>query len=558
MKRLGLRHKFALALTAVVLLALSANVIWNVINQESRMIAELDEKAAILDEQMMSVWDFVSINQDLINYDSNGNFEFKRLHCSVVGMSIGKLFSERTDYTIRYASPKPRNPFSSTDDYENAAFTAFSNDKALDHVSGITEYNNRKVFRYVAPMVIDKACISCHGGTAGELDILDYPKEGLAIGDIYGTVSIIMPIELYKENTDKTIIFEVIFAALALSLITLLTYLLMTRWITKPLFRLRNAAGQIAQGEWNTEISDIQSKDEVGDLARDFKLMAKQLKTAYDDLEKQVENRTVALRNANLLLETQSAQLQRINEQLTEDNLYKSNFLSIMSHELRTPLTSIIAFVAQLQKADSLRSERSERTERLLRELNTSGQILLEKINNILDTARLDAGRVDISIETVDIGDVVAAVEHVMQPIADNAEIAFSASIQSTVPLIETDADKLRSMLDNLVGNALKFTKTGGSVALNITFDADSDQLHIDVTDTGIGIAKEEHDLVFERFIQSDSGASRKYGGNGLGLSLVKEYALLLGGDVTLQSELGKGSTFRITLPRVCDKKVRS
>ncbi|MDR1015305.1 MAG: DUF3365 domain-containing protein [Coriobacteriales bacterium] len=547
MRGFGLRQKIALALIAIVIGALGVNLAWNINAQQQRMTAELVEKAYILNEEMMSAWEFVSNNQDLINYDSEGKYEFKRLHCSLVGMSIGNIFNRRTDYVIRFASPSPRNPLNMADAHEVAAFDAFEQDTDLAEFLGFAQYKGSDVFRYIAPMRVDDSCLECHGGHRGETDILGYAKEGMRTGDLYGTVSITMPTKVLKENMNTYIVRETLLAALILIACVGVIYILLTRWVTRPLAKLQTAAGEIAQGRWDGAIDGFRSKDEIYDLASDFVHMSEQLKAVYDTLENQVESRTEALSNANLLLEQQSDILQKVNQRLVEENRFKSDFLSIVSHELRTPLTAIIAFVAQLQKTEELSSPR---TDRLLRELNTSSQVLLGKINNFLETARLDAGKAEFSIETVDLGDVVAAVEDMMRPIADNGKVALAIHIDSEVPLLEADPDKLRSMIENLIGNALKFTEEGDEVQVRVSYDAVHETVRIDVEDSGIGISAEDQEAIFERFARGDSPASQKHGGAGLGLSLVKEYTEMHGGEVSLSSTIGQGSAFSVTLPR--------
>jgi signal transduction histidine kinase len=548
----GLRQKIALSLVAIVIVALGANVIWNVNAQEQRMTTELIEKATILNEEMMSVWDFISDNQDLINYDSQGNYEFKRLQCSLVGMSIGNIFNRRTDYIIKYTSPDPRNPLNRADEHEAAAFEAFKLDESLTQYYGFAKYNGNDTFRYIAPMRVEESCLECHGGLPGEVDVLGYEMEGFKEGEVYGTVSITMPVKAFRDNMKFYILEEVFLSALILLSCIGVIYFLLTRWVTRPLKKLQDAAGEIAQGNWDTQLEGFGSTGEIRDLSADFSHMAEQLKSAYNDLENQVENRTEALRTANLLLEQQSIELHSINQLLIEDNHFKSDFLSIVSHELRTPLTSIIAFVAQLQKSEELRSPR---TDRLLRELNTSSHILLGKINNVLETARLDAGRAEFIVETVDIGDVVAAVEDMMRPVAENKGVGLFIQIDSFVPLFEADQDKLRSIIENLVGNALKFTDEGDSVTVRVDYLEERKLIQIVVKDSGVGISKEDQQAVFEPFERGNSSTPQKYGGTGLGLSLVKKYTEMHGGTITLVSEPGEGSVFSVLLPEVSSEE---
>ena len=274
--------------------------------------------------------------------------------------------------------------------------------------------------------------------------------------------------------------------------------------------------------------------------------MTRELSDLYDSLESQVADRTAQLAQANAVLERQRAQLEEANERLAQDNQYKSDFLSMMSHELRTPLTSILAFSEIL---NSEGAPRDAREAQVRQEIETNSRVLLLMINDILEMSRLDAGKTELSCEPVELGDVVGMVESVMRPLAERNGIDFSCSIDADVPLIEADFEKIRHVVENLVGNAMKFTPEGGTVRVAVSYHPECEQAWICVADTGVGVAKADRERIFERFAQADSSVSRKYRGTGLGLALAKEYVEMHGGDITLESELGHGSAFTVRLP---------
>ena len=182
-------------------------------------------------------------------------------------------------------------------------------------------------------------------------------------------------------------------------------------------------------------------------------------------------------------------------------------------------------------------------------EIETNSRVLLLMINDILEMSRVDAGKTELSCEPVELGDVVGMVESVMRPLAEHNGIDFSCSIDADVPLIEADFEKIRHVVENLVGNAMKFTPEGGTVRVTVSYHPECEQTWICVSDTGIGVAKADRERIFERFAQADSSVSRKYRGTGLGLALAKEYVEMHGGDITLESELGHGSAFTVRLP---------
>ena len=154
-----------------------------------------------------------------------------------------------------------------------------------------------------------------------------------------------------------------------------------------------------------------------------------------------------------------------------------------------------------------------------------------------------------MSRETVDLGDIVGMVQAVVQPLAMRKGIAFTCEIDPDVPLVTADFEKLRHVLENLCGNAVKFTSEGGAVLLAVSYHPECGQVWMRVTDTGIGIAKKDQRRIFDRFVQADSSASRSYNGTGLGLALAKEYAEMHGGTISVESEPGRGSTFTVRIP---------
>lgn len=217
-----------------------------------------------------------------------------------------------------------------------------------------------------------------------------------------------------------------------------------------------------------------------------------------------------------------------------------------MSHELRTPLASIIAFAEVW-----LRSPESKTLEdiALMREIKRKGKELLATINNSLDAASIEAQRFAVDIVAVDLLDLVNDVESTISPLAGERELDLSVEVDPRLPLAATDPAIVHKILINLLGNAVKFTEPGGSVKLALSLDETAQNLEFRVSDTGIGIPEEDLKLIFERFRQADSSISRKYGGSGLGLSLVKEMTELLGGSVCVSSASGVGSEFTVRIP---------
>ena len=225
----------------------------------------------------------------------------------------------------------------------------------------------------------------------------------------------------------------------------------------------------------------------------------------------------------------------------------KDSFLANMSHELRTPLNAILGLSESL--LEGLRGPLNERQQSSVKNIEASGRHLLELINDILDLSKVDAGRLDLQMDTVAVVELCQASLMLVKSIAAKKKLKMDFHCQDKSLTMRADPKRLKQMLVNLLSNAVKFTPEGGAVDLRVTVDADSEQIHLAVQDTGIGIAAQDIPRLFQPFVQLDSGLHRQYEGTGLGLVLVRRLAELHGGTVTVSSESGVGSCFTISLP---------
>ncbi|HSM13406.1 MAG TPA: response regulator, partial [Thermoanaerobaculia bacterium] len=252
-------------------------------------------------------------------------------------------------------------------------------------------------------------------------------------------------------------------------------------------------------------------------------------------------------------LDQRTRELGEANLRIQEANRAKSQFLANMSHELRTPLNSIIGFSEIL--SDRLGGRIEPRYEKFLANILGSGQHLLELINNILDLSKIEAGKMELVFEAVSPADLVHGVQSVMVGMASQRGIRLDAEIPSTLPPIVVDPPRVKQILYNLTANAIKFSPPESRIVLRAReLTADESPLaeraiELSVSDQGEGIRTEDQQLIFEEFRQVDGGTTRNMGGTGLGLALVKRFAEMHGGVVTVESELGRGSTFRVFLP---------
>jgi len=231
-------------------------------------------------------------------------------------------------------------------------------------------------------------------------------------------------------------------------------------------------------------------------------------------------------------------------------NQLKSDFLATVSHELRTPLNSIIGFSDLLGSADGL----EEKQVRFASNIQHSGKQLLDMINDILDLAKIESGKMEIRLSDFNIATVVATQCDMARPLSEKKNIDLEYEFAPDLPFMTQDQGKIEQILNNLLSNAIKFTPDGGRINVVVHRDRRGD-LRLTVFDTGVGISESEQVLVFEKFRQGTTvlavgnAMTREYSGTGLGLSIVRELCRLLGGDITLESELGKGSEFTVHLP---------
>jgi len=279
---------------------------------------------------------------------------------------------------------------------------------------------------------------------------------------------------------------------------------------------------------------------------------------SYEQIQQQAQElaeRSRQQEESNQALRQQRDELSVLNTALEEANRVRSQFLSTMSHELRTPLTSIIGFGQMLQRP-AAQSSFSPRQQQNIDRILKNAQHLLSLINDVLDLSKIDAGHMDISTSEVHVPEFLTAIVEETRSIAIARHLDLRLELQEELPILETDARKVRQILLNLISNALKFTEQGfvsvqaTSQTITTGQDETGAQITITVRDSGIGIPLERQGHIFDAFYQVDSSNSRNYEGTGLGLSIVRELTTLLGGRIEFESQPDQGSTFRLILPQ--------
>jgi signal transduction histidine kinase len=265
---------------------------------------------------------------------------------------------------------------------------------------------------------------------------------------------------------------------------------------------------------------------------------------ALKQLNAELEGRIAA---ATADLAQQNERLLWQSDELGKANKLKSDFLANMSHELRTPLNAVIGYSALL--LDGIAGELTPAQFDYVTRSRTAAQHLLSLINDILDLAKIEAGKMPVHIERVRLPDLIREVADQVEPMVASRDLEFTAFVAPDCPSVETDKTKVKQILLNLLSNAVKFTNRG-SVHLGVRCEGD-DAVVIEVRDTGVGIKPEEMDAIWEDFRQLDQSRTRSHGGTGLGLSITRRLTHQLAGHVSVESEFGVGTSFVVTLPRV-------
>lgn len=299
----------------------------------------------------------------------------------------------------------------------------------------------------------------------------------------------------------------------------------LARSLTRPIVTVGYGAERLAAGDLAARIT-IDTKDELELLAHQFNHMAEKLNESYAGLERKVQEKTA---------------------QLDLANRHKSEFLANMSHELRTPLNAVIGFSSVLQ--DEYFGKLNDKQQQYISDIHESGEHLLALINDILDLSKIEAGRMDLDLDKVDVEVAISNALTLVRERALKSSIGLACSLAADVPEIMADERKLKQILINLLTNAVKFSNPGGAVLVTAVRVADG--IAITVSDDGIGIDNKDHVAVFAEFRQLRYPGSVKHEGTGLGLSLVKRLVELHSGHVSIRSELGAGTSITFTLPQI-------
>jgi len=372
-------------------------------------------------------------------------------------------------------------------------------------------------------------------------------------GDIFSqliSTSVVIRSSLEKLHFLEQMVFGFLIMTLVLSLFYIL---FIHHFFSLPIKKLTKTISDISAGNLNSKMDNkiIQSKDEIGELARDFDTMTAKLKKSREiiekhsnELERKVKDRTKELELKEVELIEINKNLEDANQKLSDLDKQKDEFISVAAHELKTPLTSIKGF-AQLMRDQKVMKDREKR-DHYLELINQDTERLYDLILDIVDSSRLSLGKLDLSIEETEVMPIFNEIKEHMNIIIQGKGLRPNFSIEKNLPKINADSTRLLQVLKNLLINAVHFTEKG-TVSLRIYKKGKCVQF--EVNDTGEGIPKDAQPHIFSKFYQADASLTRKVKGSGLGLSLSKGLVETMGGKIWFESGEGKGTTFYFTIP---------
>lgn len=526
---------------AAVALAMSlASFGWDAYRQRIQAEQTLTDRARAVTKQFLAVRSFVAQAETERLQAPPGDFH--HLDPVVVARVVGEIFGASSAARVREVWVDATLPAHRPDPVEQAALARFAADPGVSEwamvvTDGSPSGAGERIFRYVAPIYLEQSCLTCHqqGSLAG-----GRASGSPAVGDLMGAISIAVPIESFEAGVASAIRDRLRFTFVLTGISLAVLAVLLRRQVTAPLGQLTAMAARFATGDLTPAPLPRGAAGETALLASVMNSMAAALKELYTDLEAKVEERTRRLSEANAILREKQAELERAQQ-------LQSEFLATISHELRTPLTSILAFTELLLEEERVARDASLRE--YLTDIRECAQRLYGQINDLLDLARIEAGRMQLNRERFDVREAVEACLRRIEPLAARKGLQVLRPQDGEPVWVDADRSRVEQVLMNLLSNAVKFTPKGWIAVRVVPPQGPDGMVQVKVTDTGIGIRPEHQAIIFEKFRQVDSSASREYPGSGLGLALARHLVEMHGGRIWVDSAPGKGSTFTFTLP---------
>jgi two-component system, NarL family, sensor histidine kinase BarA len=392
----------------------------------------------------------------------------------------------------------------------------------FDSEAGLPQSN------YVRIVRTTDNCLRCHNpqGSASPLNK----------NEIVGAIVVRSPAREIEKIALMNLIWIIVAGLLAGAGAIVTFYVIVQRVILSPIRQLRGIANNVAEGNLDVRTS-ITTADEY-----------EKLSDAFNHMLDRLQESQLQLRKANKELDAKIVELSDRNIELFKANKLKSEFLANISHEFRTPLNAILGFAEILKDKPAADIEKSKR---YAENIITSGRSLLTMINDLLDLAKAESGRIDLHLARTSITELCENLQTFFTPLAQKKQLSLNLYCDKDIPVIRTDPGKVQQILYNFLSNAIKFTPDEGKIDIRATVDEEGKTVRMAVSDTGPGIAPEDQDKIFEKFRQLDGSITRQSTGTGLGLAISKELAKLIDGTISLKSQPGHGATFSLDIPIV-------
>ncbi len=565
-EKLKLGSKFTLLLTLVFLggIVLSGVTLSRAMQHKAE--EEVTNTARILTQTMNSVRSYTSNNINPL-LKQRLETEPKFISETVPAFAAREVFEHFRDtkeyksFFYKEATLNPTNPRDKADEFETNLVNQFRSQPKLTELTGYRTKDGDKLFYISRPLTIKEAsCLQCHSTpeAAPKSQLASFGSQngfGWKLNEIISAQTVYVPAnQIFARGRQYLGLTMGIFIGIFAAVILLINWLL-KRTVINPIRQLTAISHRVSTETVTSEtLGEFQSPsfsrltqraDEPGQLTRAFQEMTRKVAARTQSLTRAVDQRTAQL--AESILEAQRAKAEA-----EEANQSKSHFLANMSHELRTPLNAIIGYSEMLK--EEMEDLGTANLIRDVQKIHGAGIHLLGLINGILDLSKIEAGKMDLCLETFEIAPIIEEVATTLEPIIAKNKNTLVVNCPADIGSMHADITKIRQSLFNLLSNASKFTENG-TITLSVergsreNTSLPTSYITFKVADTGIGLTPEQQAKLFQAFSQADASTTRKYGGTGLGLAITQKFCQLMGGDISVESEIGKGTTFTIWLP---------